>query len=159
MVSDDAVFPRTQPFNRSLRSKIEWIRPKSDDAAVESIEGMCHKKQLARWIDVRPLSAAGVPSVPDFDTPDILQNVVKASAADDGAAGEIYNRPRKHRPLTLAFKSVSNVRFKFRKAWDESEPQIPKISVGSSQSESLGVFIGERLEPNAVSFQDNRLNR
>src|SRR5205823_8982866 len=89
VVPDHAVLLRPQRCNGPLRAKVEVVRPEADDLAPEGVERVGEQEQLARRVDVRALTALGVPGVPDFHAIDSADDVVIARRADDGAAREI----------------------------------------------------------------------
>src|SRR5476651_1688491 len=83
VVTDDAVLLRADPFDRALRAEVEVVRAEANDLAAERLERVREQEPLARRVDVRPLTAGGVPRVPDLHAIDRRHDVVIARRADD----------------------------------------------------------------------------
>src|SRR5262245_45778032 len=107
VMTDHAILLRTEPFDRSLRSKVEVVRPETDDAALQDIERMLEQQQLARGVDVSALQRLRVPRVADLDAIDLRHDVVIARAAGNLSFHE--NGPRQHVTFTLTLERLVDV--------------------------------------------------
>src|SRR5205085_8473843 len=102
VMADDAVLLCPQRRDGALRSEVEVIGAQSDDLARELLERMTEEQQLARRVDMAFLPALRVPRVADLDALGILDDVVVAGAADDGATRELAHDEGQHVPRLLA---------------------------------------------------------
>src|SRR5262249_3299824 len=139
----------------ALRAEIEPVGAQSDNFAAERVERVFQEHQLARRVDACALPALRVPRIADFYAIDRGNNVVIAGGADDFAAGDVADRPGEHMPLVVPFQRVGDVRR--HRVWRRRGdiPELPQASVGNGSRELVGVRFSERLQTDAVSFEDD----
>src|SRR5688572_12632216 len=104
VVADHAVLLRAQRLDGALRPEIEVVGAQPDHLALQLVEGVGKKQQLARGIDVAALRALRVPGPADLHPVGRGDDVVVARAADQRAAFQLAHRPRQHLAFALALQ-------------------------------------------------------
>src|SRR5260221_78251 len=156
-VANHAVLLGAEGFDRALRAEIEIIGPEADDLAAERVEGVAEEEQLAGGVDVGALATLPVPRVADFHALDRRRDVVISCRSDNRTGRQIAYDPRQHVTVALAFERICHVRAHAVGWRDRDEPELPEAPVARRRGQRVTVLAGQRLEPNAVTFEHDRL--
>jgi len=105
------------------------------------------------------LAALPVPRVPDFHAINRRGDVVIARRPDDRPARHVTHDPRQHVPVALPFEGLGDVRSHAVGRRDRDEPKLPQTAVTCGLRQRVTVVFGQRLEPNAVTFEHQRFGR
>src|SRR6266436_7542730 len=158
-MANHAVLLGAERFDGALRSKIEVVRAEPDDLATERVESVAQEQELAGRVHVRALAALAVPRVPDFHAIDRRGDVVIARRPDDRPARHVTHDPGQHVPVALALQRLGDVRLHPLGWRDRDVPELPQAAVTCRRGQRFTVLFGQRLEPNAVTFEHQRSGR
>ncbi len=145
--------PRRSIARWDAKLKLSVRRPTT--AHLSDSNACVEQEQLARRVHVRALKSRRVPRPTNLHAIDRRDDVVVARAADDPAARRVAHGPRQHVAVALAGERVVDVRGNLVGRGDRRVPDLPQISVGRRGGQTRTMVLRERLETNAVAFEDD----